>query len=63
MDSVFEYYYLGDKQTEPALRRARCRAVRQANGKCIRGRNGSMLVAFEDGKLHVITGRLLRKLN
>jgi hypothetical protein len=31
------------------------------NGKCIRGKNGSMLVRFEDGKTHVITGRLLRK--
>jgi hypothetical protein len=33
------------------------------DGKCIRGKNGSMLVAFEDGTKHVIVGRLLRKRN
>ena len=59
--SVFEYYYLGDKNTAAALRRAKCSAVRQANGKCIRGKNGSMLVRFENGEKHVIVGRLLRK--
>jgi hypothetical protein len=55
-----EYVYLGDRNTRPDLRRSHCYAVR-INGKCIRGKNGSMLVRFEDGKTHVITGRLLRK--
>jgi len=57
-----EYYYLGDKQTAPELRKAKCNAVRRENGKCIRGKNGSMLVSFENGKKHVIIGRLLRKI-
>ncbi|AMM50374.1 hypothetical protein TH61_03125 [Rufibacter sp. DG15C] len=56
------YRYLGDKHTDPALKGATCEAVRQENGKCIRGKNGSMLVRF----LHlpyptVVIGRLLRK--
>jgi hypothetical protein len=55
-----EYQYLGDKHTDPALKGASCRAVRRPDGKCIRGKNGSMLVEFNAGK-HVVMGRLLRK--
>jgi hypothetical protein len=54
------YMYLGDRNTSLHLKKAFCKAVRR-QGKCIRGKNGSMLVQFEDGKLHVIVGRLLRK--
>jgi hypothetical protein len=57
------YVYLGDRWTDPRLRRARCTAVRRTDGKCIRGRNGAMLVRFENGELHVVVGRLLRKVN
>jgi hypothetical protein len=56
-----DYLYLGDRNTEPSLRKKHCRAVRR-NHKCIRGRNGSMLVQFEDGKQRVVIARLLRKL-
>ena len=56
-----EYTYLGDRQTNSLLRGARCRAIRRF-GKCIRGKNGSMLVEFENGDHHVVIGRLLRKL-
>ena len=55
-----EYIYLGDRNTDESLRKQACFAVRK-NGKCIRGRNGSMLVAFEGGKKMVVTARLLRK--
>lgn len=55
------YTYSGDRMTEPTLKGARCQAIRRADGKCIRGKNGSMLVEF-DGKKAVIIGRLLRKL-
>ena len=55
-----EYLYLGDRNTKTDLKKQYCEAVRR-NGKCVRGKNGSMLVAFEDGKKHVIIGRLLRK--
>jgi hypothetical protein len=55
-----EYVYLGDRNTAPDLRRQSCSAIRK-NGKCIRGKNGAMLVQFKDGSLHVIVARLLRK--
>ena len=54
------YRYLGDRWTAAALKGARCTAVRRADGKCIRGRNGSMLVRFDDGNRHIVAGRLLR---
>ena len=56
-----DYIYLGDRHTDSLLRKQPCRAVRR-NGKCIRGKNGAMLVAFADGSKRVIVGRLLRKL-
>ncbi len=55
-----EYVYLGDRFTRPELRGAECSAVRRADGKCVRGRNGSMLVEFESGR-QVVVGRMLRK--
>lgn len=45
MDEM-DYIYLGDRLTRPELRRMPCRAVRRSDGKCIRGRNGNMLVEF-----------------
>lgn len=56
-----EYFYLGDRYTAPALRRAYCSAVRRADGKCITGSMGSMLVRFEAGETHVVNRRCLRK--
>ena len=47
MDEM-DYIYLGDRLTRPELRRMPCRAVRRSDGKCIRGRNGNMLVEFGD---------------
>ena len=55
------YVYLGDRQTDPLLRGQRCIAVVRADGKCIRGRNGTMRVKFESGRIANIIGRLLRK--
>jgi hypothetical protein len=55
------YRYLGDRYTSPELKGATCKAVRRPDGKCIRGKNGSMMVEFESGKC-VVIGRLLRKL-
>lgn len=56
-----EYTYLGDRLTDPRLKGQPCSAVRQVNGKCIRGKNGSMLVRFVSGETVVVIGRLLRK--
>ncbi len=63
MGSAFEYIYLGDRHTDPALRGKPCAAVRRADGKCIRGRNGSMLVACAHNVRMVVVGRCLRKIN
>lgn len=56
-----EYIYLGDKMTDPSLKGAECSAVRNCKGKCIRGKNGNMLVSFGDKKC-VVIARLLRKI-
>ena len=55
------YIYLGDRQTDPALKGQVCRSVERKDGKCIRGKNGSMLVEFEGGRKANVIGRLLRK--
>src|SRR4051794_36277357 len=60
-DEPMTYRYLGDGMTDPALRGARCEAVRRHDGKCIRGR-GNMLVAFDDGRPVVVLARYLRKI-
>ena len=57
-----DYIYLGDRFTDPKLRRMACKAVRNDSGKCSRGKNGNMLVEFENGVQHVIVARLLRKI-
>lgn len=56
------YTYLGDRMTDPTLKGQPCAAVLQENGKCIRGKNGSMLVEFDKGRRAVVIGRLLRKI-
>ncbi|ANE49970.1 hypothetical protein SY85_05110 [Flavisolibacter tropicus] len=56
-----EYQYLGDRNTTLILKNKLRKAVRRNDGKCKRGKNGTMLVEFENGEKHVIIGRLLRK--
>lgn len=54
------YTYLGDRHTSLSLKRKICSAIRNEKGKCIRGKNGNMLVEFEGVKT-VVVARLLRK--
>jgi len=56
-----EYKYLGDRFTDLKYKGARCSAIRTIDGKCLRGKNGSMLVSF-DGTPVVVIARLLRKI-
>ena len=56
-----EYVYLGDRSTERLYKGEKCKAVRRNNGKCIRGRNGNMLVRFNEMQV-VVQARLLRKI-
>lgn len=55
------YTYRGDKHTDAALKGATCTAVRNASGKCVRGKNGNMLVQFANGQRVNVLGRQLRK--
>jgi hypothetical protein len=55
------YKYLGDRSTNASLKGEACIAVRREDGKCIRGKNGNMLVEFNTRKV-VVMGRLLRKI-
>lgn len=55
------YLYKGDRLTDPALKGKTCTAVRRADGKCIRGRNASMLVDF-NGQQVVVLARRLKKI-
>lgn len=55
------YKYLGDRFTDAKYRGAICEAIRRSDGKCIRGKNGNMLVSFE-GKPVIVVARLLRKI-
>lgn len=58
----FDYTYLGDRLTDSRLKNLRCNAIRRKDGKCIRGRNGNMLVIFENGEKSVILARRLKKI-
>lgn len=55
------YKYLGDRLTDLLMKGKSCTAVRRKDGKCIRGKNGNMLVEF-NGRKVVVLGRLLRKI-
>jgi hypothetical protein len=57
-----DYRYRGDRLTDVTFRGETCTAVRRGDGKCVRGRNGSMLVRFLDGRVAVVLGRHLRKI-
>ena len=56
------YIYLGDRFSDPQLKKQTCEAVHNAKGKCIRGKNGNMLVMFENGNVVNVVARLLRKI-
>jgi len=58
---VSEYIYLGDRFTDPRFKGRPCSAIRRPDGKCIRGKNGNMLVSF-NGRPVVVVARLLRKI-
>jgi len=56
-----EYIYLGDRSTTDLGKAHKCKAVRRPNGKCIRGKNGNMLVCFNDVNV-VVQARLLKNI-
>ena len=62
MNTSFErkYIYIGDRNTATQRKQQTCFAVLNDAGKCIRGKNGNMLVRFGEEKV-VVLARLLRK--
>ena len=57
------YIYRGDRFTDPSFKMQPCDAVRNAKGKCIRGKNSNILVRFEGDKVVNVLARQLRKIN
>jgi hypothetical protein len=57
-----KYTYRGDRLTDVKYRGKIAVAVLNLAGKCIRGRNGNMLVSF-DGIKVVVMARQLRKVS
>lgn len=58
------YRYRGDRLTAPELKGMLCQAVRHCvTGKCVRGRNGSMLVFDDAGTVYNVLARQLRKVD
>lgn len=57
---IKRYKYLGDRATDVRFKGKECEAILRPDGKCIRGKNGSMLVSFDEIKT-VVIARLLRK--
>lgn len=55
------YLYHGDRWTFEPLKGMLCFAVVRPDGKCVRGRNGNMLVRGFSGKAYVVPARRLRK--
>jgi hypothetical protein len=54
------YTYRGDRLTDDSLRGLQCDPVRRGDGKCVRGKNGNMLVEDAQGRRYVVLGRQLR---
>jgi hypothetical protein len=55
------YIYLGDKYTDESIKGSYCTAVKDHRDKCIRGKNGSILVDFSGDK-HIVIAKRLRKI-
>ena len=58
----FIYLYRGDRYTDSLYKMQPCLPVLSNAGKCIRGKNGNMLVSFAPGTV-VILARQLRRID
>lgn len=57
------YIYLGDRLTTQEFKNKTCVAVKNQNNKCIRGKNSTMLVIFENNVIVNVLVRRLRKID
>lgn len=55
------YIYLGTKDTDPRWVGKKCYAVLNKDGKCTRGKTGTMLVEFPGQGIVNVVARRLRK--
>lgn len=60
-DYMNNYIYRGDRLTTEFYKGRGCNALSRPDGKCIRGKNGNILVEFEGNKV-VVLARQLRKI-
>ena len=58
----FIYLYRGDRYTDDKYKMQSCSPVLSNAGKCIRGKNGNMLVSFQSGSC-IVLARQLRRLD
>jgi hypothetical protein len=56
------YLYRGDRYTDDKYKLQPCSPVLSNEGKCIRGKNGNMLVSFQSGSC-IVLARQLRRLD
>ena len=56
------YIYRGDRYTDVQYKMQVCQPVLTSTGKCIRGKNGNMLVSFQSGTV-IVLARQLRRLD
>lgn len=56
------YIYLGDRLTTQEYKNKSCVAVKNKENKCIRGKNSTMLVMFENNIICNVLARRLRKI-
>jgi hypothetical protein len=56
------YIYRGDRYTDVKYKMQVCQPVLTSTGKCIRGKNGNMLVSFQSGSC-IVLARQLRRLD
>lgn len=56
------YLYRGDRYTDDKYKLQPCSPVLSNTGKCIRGKNGNMLVSFQSGSC-IVLARQLRRLD
>ena len=54
------YIYRGDRYTDVQYKMQPCLPVLTSTGKCIRGKNGNMLVSFQSGTVLVLARQLRR---
>jgi hypothetical protein len=62
MKEIRKYRYLGDKITDHQFKNCNCVAIVNAKGKCACGKNGNILIQFDNGKKAIVVARLLRKI-